>query len=95
MWKSRYFMLGRITWTRTINDTIANCARFAKEICAIMNRYCNKDWGDMAADDKEANNKAITCNKRVVAAYETSEGRVYVITEWDRSRTTILFREEY
>ncbi len=95
MWKSRYFMLGRIMWTYTINDAIIYNAEFAKEICNIMDRYCKKDWGDMAAEFKEANDKAITCNKKVFAIYKTSKGRVVVTTEWDRSATTILFHSEY
>lgn len=45
MWKSSHFMLGRIVWTRKINDLVAESGKFAKEICNIMNRYCGKDWG--------------------------------------------------
>ena len=95
MWQSRYFMLGHVIWTQAINSTIASTENFAKEVCNIMKRYCNKDWGDIPEEDKKANNHAITCNERVLAAYETSEGKIYVITEWDRSRTTILYSEEY
>lgn len=95
MWKSSHFMLGRIVWTRKINDLVAESGKFAKEICNIMNRYCGKDWGEMSEEDKELNNKTITCNERVFASYQTSQGKVYVITEWDRSITTILFASEY
>lgn len=42
------------------------------------------------------NDKALrTGAARVLAAYDTSEGRVYIITEQDRSCTTILFADEY
>lgn len=34
-------------------------------------------------------------NDRVLAAYETSQGKIYIITEYDRSYTTILFSHEY
>ena len=34
-------------------------------------------------------------NDRILAAYDTSEGKVYIITEHDRSATTILFADEY
>lgn len=88
-------MLGRIMWTHTISDAIANHTKFAKGICNIMDRYGKKDWGDMTAEEKEANDKAITCNKRVLAIYETSEGSVSVTTKWDRSATMILFCSEY
>ena len=50
----------------------------------------------MCDEDKEMNDKALgTGAARVLAAYDTSEGRVYIITEQDRSYTTILFANEY
>lgn len=50
----------------------------------------------MCDEDKEMNDNALrTGTARVLAAYDTSEGRVYIITEQDRSYTTILFADEY
>ena len=34
-------------------------------------------------------------NNRILASYETSKGKIYIITEYDRSATTILFADEY
>lgn len=43
----------------------------------------------------EANDIALTNGERILGAYNTSQGKVYIITECDRSTTTILFADEY
>jgi hypothetical protein len=40
-------------------------------------------------------NRAVRDGDRVLSAYQTAAGRVWVITEWDRSATTLLLLEEY
>jgi hypothetical protein len=50
----------------------------------------------MGKRDMQSNDDAVkTGNDRILAAYNTSEGKVYIITEWDRSYTTLLFANEY
>ena len=65
-------------------------------------RHVNKDWGDVCAEDAKLNDEAVAhegdSNRqgRVLSAYRTSTGeRLWIITEWDRSVTTILLPEEY
>lgn len=41
------------------------------------------------------NDAAIKTNERILASYDTTKGNIYVITERDRSYTTILLRNEY
>jgi hypothetical protein len=54
------------------------------------------EWGDLDADDKEANEQALKEDSRILSAYNLRDGtRIYVITEADRSVTTILLPEEY
>ena len=55
----------------------------------------NEDWGDLCDDDKQMNEDAIRNNERLLASYVTSGGNIYIITERDRSYTTILLRSEY
>jgi hypothetical protein len=45
--------------------------------------------------DKELNDLAVKTGERILEAYETSKGKIWIITEWDRSATTILFPNEY
>ena len=53
------------------------------------------DRGDVDADDRRANDRAVRAGDRVLSAYQTAVGRVWLITEWDRSATTLLLPEEY
>lgn len=90
------FMLGRLMMTRGINDTIAEDEGFAKEVMNCLGRYIRKDWGDMCDEDKQLNDSAvINGDDRILAAYNTSKGKIYIITEHDRSYTTVLFTHEY
>lgn len=61
----------------------------------LLLRHEAGDWGDLDADDRRANDRAVQHGERVLSAYQTAAGRVWVITEWDRSVTTLLLPEEY
>jgi hypothetical protein len=62
----------------------------------VLHRYISADWGDLSLGDKKANDNAVeTGNDRILAAYNTSEGKVYITTEWDRSYTCVMFAEDY
>lgn len=95
MFKSDYFELGTQVITYGVNDAVAENTDFAIEVHNAMTRYCNKDWGDMDEEDKQMNDDALSTGNRIFAAYHTCKGKIYIITEWDRSATTILFADEY
>ena len=63
----------------------------------LLMRHVNGDDGDLSADDKALNVAAIASGQdRVFSAYNVPSGdRLWVITEWDRSVTTILLPDEY
>jgi hypothetical protein len=59
-------------------------------------RHMNLDPGVLGADDQLANLRAVRDGTRVLSAYELRDGtRIWIITEADRSVTTILMPEEY
>jgi hypothetical protein len=58
-------------------------------------RHAAGDWGDLCAFDRRQNEIALRDGLRVLSSYETPAGRVWIITEADRSITTILLPEEY
>ncbi len=59
-------------------------------------RHGTGDWGDLDPDDKAENERSIKDEVRILSAYVLHDGtRIYVITEADRSATTILLPEEY
>jgi hypothetical protein len=58
-------------------------------------RHATGDWGDLCAFDRRQNEIALREGYRVLSSYDAPEGRVWIITEADRSVTTILLPEEY
>jgi hypothetical protein len=58
-------------------------------------RHASGDWGDLCAFDRRQNEIALREGYRVLSSYETTAGKVWIITEADRSFTTILLPEEY
>lgn len=62
---------------------------------SLVHRHARGDWGDVDAHDAAANDRAVTEGTRVLSAYETAAGRIWVITEADRSSTTVLLPSEY
>ena len=87
------FALGRILAT----PGAINAMREAGESpLRLLRRHVHGDWGDLHEDDQRANELAIRRGMRILSAYVLStDERVWVITEADRSSTTILLPEEY
>lgn len=94
--KSPTIELGRIIQTERINEAKMNNSRFRKEVDRSFLKYCYADFSDMSQEDIDLNKSAITNgDDRIFGAYNTSLGKIYIITEHDRSYTTILFADEY
>jgi len=94
---SNTFPLGTLLMTRGVNDRVADDAAFAKFVMGNLKRHASGDWGEMCAEDKRENDLALRHGElRIFSAYE-SEGlpKIWIITEADRSATTILFPDEY
>lgn len=90
------FKLGQVVVTRGINNEIADNEKFAKEIHTALSKYINCNWGDTHPEDAKMNDEAVEHNNdRIVAKYHTSVQPIFIITEYDRSATTVLFTDEY
>lgn len=62
----------------------------------FLARHLGGDWGDLDAEDKRLNDEAIRDGSRILSSYTASTGtKFWVITEADRSATTILLPGEY
>lgn len=63
----------------------------------LVGRHVTGDWGDLDVEDKAANDRALIDGSRVFSAYLLPDGetKVWVITEADRSATTLLLPSEY
>lgn len=89
MWK---FEMGRLVATRGFEASGVSKEEWNK----ALNRHMRGDYGDMPAEDIETNNQAIIDGDRIMSAYTSSAGtKFWIITEADRSYTTILLPEEY
>lgn len=68
--------------------------------CLLRHRAC--DWGDLSENDKKRNDRALKAGERILSAYDILKffcfgfaDKIWIITEADRSATTILFPYEY
>lgn len=68
-----------------------------QDISWFMSRHHAGDWGvTLDAEDQAANDRALIDGDRLLSAYELADKtRIWIITEWDRSATTVLLPEEY
>ncbi len=84
--------LGRVLATPGALRLLSEIGRHPFDYLA---RHATGDWGDLCAFDRRQNEIALRDGHRVLSSYETAAGRVWIITEADRSVTTILLPEEY
>lgn len=83
---------GRWVMTRSVAAKMKENEDFALFITDCINKFLSEDWGDTCEEDWKLNDDAVKFgNDRIVARYDN----IFIITEWDRSVTTILFTEEY
>jgi hypothetical protein len=94
--KAVKFPLGQTVITRGVNDLVAENAAFAKLVTESLVRHATGDWGDHSTEDKAENDRSLQEGERLLSAYE-NEGlpKIWIITEADRSATTVLFPDEY
>lgn len=65
-------------------------------VASLLARHVSGDWGQLDAEDQAANEQALAYGTRILSAYDLATGeRVWIITEADRSATTLLLPSEY
>jgi hypothetical protein len=69
--------------------------QYAVDPVKLIKRHAQGDWGDLCEDDKKENDYSVTRSLRILSAYGTDDSRLRIITEADRSVTTILRPDEY
>lgn len=60
-----------------------------------LGRHQCGDWGSVPPEDWKSNDEALVHGGRVLSAYMVKGTKVWAITEWDRSATTLLLPSEY
>lgn len=67
-----------------------------RQLAELLRRHLAGDWGELSAEDKTANDDAVKFGDRILSSYRTESGdKLWVITERDRSQTTVLTPGEY
>jgi hypothetical protein len=85
------FSMGQILITPGALDTLS-----PDETLSLLRRHASGDGGDLCAEDAAANQEALLHGERIFSSYLLGErGKVWIVTEWDRSYTTILLPGEY
>jgi hypothetical protein len=85
------FPLGHLVATPGVIENILH-----EDIQSALNRHASGDWGELCTHDRRANNRALIEGQRLLSAYDSKDKtRFWIITEWDRSVTTILLPMEY
>jgi len=87
------FSLGQVVATPGAIDALveANCGAME-----FLSRHIRGDWGDLCEEDRQANQYAVGHGLRILSAYHLPTGtKFWVITEHDRSVTTLLLPFEY
>ena len=93
--------LGTVLITQGISARVKRDMKFNDFVSRCVVRHKSGDWGDLCEDDKAMNDESLEAEKKggwtdsLFSSYETDVGKIYVITECDRSSTTILLPEEY
>jgi len=87
------FKLGRILATPTALSVVANAN---VSVINLLIRHACGDWGDLSESDREQNELAVEAGSRILSSYVLADGQtVWLITEWDRSVTTLLLPGDY
>lgn len=85
------FSLGQIVATAQAMATITK-----EDIQLALERHVKGDWGEVGIEDGEANEQALLDGERLLSVYEASGGETFwIITEADRSSTTVLLPSDY
>lgn len=84
--------LGQLVITTNALNTIGD----VDSITNALRKYVYGDWGDTCKEDWKLNDWAVDHEERVMGIYKTTNDIVFwIITEWDRSVTTVLLPEDY
>ena len=67
-----------------------------EDVIFSLGRHCRCDWGDVCREDRDENDRSVREGFRLLSAYTDRKGtKFWIITEADRSVTTVLLPEEY
>jgi hypothetical protein len=90
MTRTVLFPLGQVVATANASLRLST-----EEVLTALARHASGDWGDLCPEDALANTHALDQGGRLFSAYGKGDNRFWVITEADRSVTTVLLPDDY
>ena len=94
--------IGEVYATQGVIAEMKDIYGFQEFCSGCLMRHRSYDWGDIDEEDKASNDEAVESGGRIISAYILPRyfciaytDRIWIITEADRSQTTILFPYEY
>jgi hypothetical protein len=87
------FPLGQIVATP---GALAALEKSSEEPSTFLARHLSGDWGDLSEEDRKENEFSLLHGFRLLSSYKLRNGtKLWIITEADRSSTTLLLPDEY
>lgn len=91
----RKFEPGQVVSTPAVVETVP-----LETLLTCLDRHLRGDWGELNPADRAENDRALAEGDRILSSYDVNGYRdekvtVWIITEYDRSATTLLFPEDY
>lgn len=98
------FKHGQIMSTESVKNAMSYSPTFREFVAKALAKYFLGNWGNVNATDWQENDRSVRDGGRIMAAYDMKKNglsamlghkRIYILTEPDRSATTVLFSDEY
>lgn len=87
------FSIGKLVWTRGVNDRVVIDPPFAKFVMDSLKRHANCDWGDLSSEDKRENDLSLDKGLRLLSPYHHDAIKIWIITESDGLRQQYCFQK--
>jgi hypothetical protein len=84
--------LGRIVATPGALEVLSDAE---EDLHLLLGRHASGDWGDLDEYDRRENERSLKHGWRILSSYPVGDKTIWVITEADRSVTTIILPKEY
>lgn len=99
---AKEFNVGKVVVTAAVDELMQSNYEFQRFVTLSLGKHIRGNWGNMSPDDRKKNDEALENGERIMSVYyrpgmkkEDPQGKIWIITEADRSSTTILFPEDY
>ena len=99
---AKEFNVGKVVVTTAVDELMQSNYEFQRFVTLSLGKHVRGNWGNMSPDDRKKNDEALENGERIMSVYyrpgmkkEDPQGKIWIITEADRSSTTILFPEDY